>query len=291
MRKNHSYFEGWYFKLQNSRDTLALIPGVHRNGDRINRGFIQVIFRDQSWYVKIPYEDFHYLNRPFRINMGANTFNAHGVYLAIEADHVQIKGRVDFGPFTPLKYDIMGPFAKLPFMECKHGVLSMGHSLTGVLMINGETVDFHGGTGYIEKDAGTSFPKSYLWVQCNRFQHPDCSVMVSIADIPLGPLSFRGCIGVVHFDGTEHRFATYLGVKTQQGSGHLCLRQGKQALSIDLLDCNAHPLKAPDAGDMVRTIHENTDCRGRFRFASDRQIIFDFESDRVAYEVVEPSFD
>ena len=35
------------------------------------------------------------------------------------------------------------------------------------------------GLGYAEKDSGTSFPRSYLWMQCNDFSEP-CSVMVSI---------------------------------------------------------------------------------------------------------------
>ena len=39
-------------------------------------------------------------------------------------------------------------------MQCSHGVISMGHPLEGSVRLNGETIDFSGGTGYIETDRG-----------------------------------------------------------------------------------------------------------------------------------------
>ena len=55
----------------------------------------------------------------------------------------------------------MGPFRFIAGMECSHGVISMMHSLEGTIEINGEIVDFSGGTGYIETDRGRSFPSAY----------------------------------------------------------------------------------------------------------------------------------
>ena len=59
----------------------------------------------------------------------------------------------------------------LPGMECSHGVISMTHALEGALSINGRTLDFTGGTGYIETDRGRSFPHAYLWAQCAWGSH------------------------------------------------------------------------------------------------------------------------
>lgn len=45
----------------------------------------------------------------------------------------------------------MGPFAFVPFMECYHGIVSMDHIIQGELEIDGATVDFSNGRGYMEK--------------------------------------------------------------------------------------------------------------------------------------------
>ncbi len=53
-----------------------------------------------------------------------------------------------------------------------------------MLTINGEPMDLTGGRGYIEKDWGTSFPSAWIWMQCNTFDTPDTSFMLSYARIP-----------------------------------------------------------------------------------------------------------
>ena len=78
----------------------------------------------------------------------------------------------------------MGPFSHLSFMECNHAILSMKHSVSGILMFNGKILNFDQGIGYIEKDWGTSFPSSYLWCQANDFFTRTTSFFLSIATIP-----------------------------------------------------------------------------------------------------------
>lgn len=57
--------------------------------------------------------------------IGQNRFGEKGIRLVIKTPELKIKGKLAFGPLSPLKYDIMGPFALLPFMECRHEVWSM----------------------------------------------------------------------------------------------------------------------------------------------------------------------
>src|SRR5699024_6028111 len=125
-----------------------------------------------------------------------------------------IQGRIGLGSFQPIETTlsqptIMGPFGYLPSMECYHGIVSMNHSLTGNLTINGLTVRFSGGKGYIERDWGTSFPEKYIWVQSNHFEEEKTSLLFSIATIPYHITSFEGFIAVFHLNGKEYRFATY----------------------------------------------------------------------------------
>ena len=62
--------------------------------------------------------------------------------------------------------DIMGSFRFFAGMQCAHGVVSMEHSLSGTLELNGRQLEFSDRTGYIETDRGRSFPSEYLWTQC-----------------------------------------------------------------------------------------------------------------------------
>ena len=59
-----------------------------------------------------------------------------GILLAIHTPELNINGKLHFGPIFPLKYDIMGPFSVLPFLECRHSVQSMRHFVQGRVYVN-----------------------------------------------------------------------------------------------------------------------------------------------------------
>lgn len=180
--------------------------------------------------------------------------------LSIHTPGLSLVGTVHYHEPAPLRYDIMGPFSLLP-METHHTVVSMSHGLSGSLRLNGRPLRFDGGRGYIEGDRGRSFPKQYAWVQCNAFSQ-DASIMLSIAQIPLGPARFWGCIGVVWLGGREYRFATYKGVRILHRSrDRLEVVQGSHRLAVEPAAEIGHKLAAPSGGRMVRTIHENAQTR------------------------------
>ncbi|GAB6168424.1 hypothetical protein JCM1393_08840 [Clostridium carnis] len=182
----------------------------------------------------------------------------------------------------------MGPFSIIPFMECNHGVLSLHHKLSGELKINDNNINFNDGTGYIEKDWGCSFPKTYQWIQCNDFKENKCSIMVSIADIPFMGINFKGCIAVVYYKGKEYRLATYNGVKIlKYNSSGLIIQRGKYRLEIEIFQGLAQKLLAPNIGHMTRPIYENASCKGRFKFYIKNKIEFDFYSENTSFEYVD----
>jgi hypothetical protein len=193
---------------------------------------------------------------------------------------------IAYGSFAPLCSDIMGPFRFLP-MECRHGVLSMAHTLQGSVTMDGHLHRFDSGLGYAEKDSGISFPRSYLWMQCNDFQEP-CSVMISIAHIQFCGSSFRGCICAVLYRSREYRLATYRGVKIQAFTPeHICLAQGSLLLELDIVPPHAgHTLRAPLCGRMSATIRESCNVPLRARLRKGGKTIFDLQSDHAAYEFV-----
>lgn len=203
----HSYFYGWYYRCQSDTQTLAIIPSVHKTKDG-DHCAIQLIMDAEAFHVPFPYRDFR--KDRSQIGIGSNRFGDEGIHLDIHTPELHAIGDLRFGPFSPLRYDIMGPFRYVPFMQCRHSVFSMKHTVHGEISINGMPYIFWDATGYMEGDRGHSFPKEYLWTQCS---FPEGSLMLSVADIPFGPFRFTGIIGIVHLHGKEYRIATYLGAK------------------------------------------------------------------------------
>ncbi len=127
---------------------------------------------------------------------------------------MKMEAAFGLGPFHPIRKtllmpNMMGFFAYIPDMECYHDVISMNHRFHGLLRVDDQVIGFHEGKGYIEKDWGTSFPKKYIWIQCNHFKKENLSVFCSAADIPFRKKSFTGFICCLVIDQTEYRFATY----------------------------------------------------------------------------------
>lgn len=273
------WFYGWYFKCQSGTQTLAVIPAVHQAG-RKRACSIQIITEEQSWVVSLPDETFRQKGR--MISIGRNRFGERGIRLAICAQGLKAKGRLEFGKLFPLKYNIMGPFSLIPFLECRHSIWSMKHTVQGTVHINGVAYSFDQAEGYWEGDRGRSFPREYIWTQCS---FPEGALMLSVADIPLAGFHFRGIIGVVLLGGREYRLATYMGAKAAEiRNGRVKIIQGSLRLEAELMEGTGKPLQAPAKGNMIRMIHESAACRARYRFRINEKTLLDFETDRASFE-------
>lgn len=268
------FFEGWYFKQRAGDYMLALIPGRAADG-----AFVQLI--DSSGTRNFPMPDFSAVGDTVRT--GDCLFSPHGVRLSLPG----VEGTLRYEGLTPLRSDIMGPFAHLP-MQCRHGVVSMSHRVTGLVTVDGVPHRFDGSTGYCEKDSGRSFPRSYLWIQCNDFPEP-LSIMTALAHIPFLGFSFTGCLAVVMHGGREYRFATYSGVRIEERTaGRLRLRQGRRTLELDFEPlAPGRELRAPERGQMTGRIRESCDARLRVKLTEGGRTILTAESGRATCEMVE----
>ena len=273
------YFCGWYFKCQSDTQTLAIIPAFHKSGDKRSYS-IQLITDTGAWHIDFPDQQFHQKHLPVRI--GENYFSPKGIRLHLDTPACSAVGSLRFSSIAPIRYDIMGPFQYLPFLECRHSVVSMQHRVNGALRINGMTYRFRNDDGYIEGDRGYSFPKRYAWTH-SFFDGG--SLMLSVADIPLGPVCFTGVIGVIHWQGKEYRLATYLGGKAVRiQNGEIVIRQGDMVFSANLIEKRSHPLRAPVNGNMRRIIHESAACRAAYSLRQNGRTLFTFETSKASFE-------
>ena len=90
-------------------------------------------------------------------------------------------------PYAPT---IMGPFSYVS-MECVHSIISLRHTVSGTIRLNNRCFQIHG-SGYMEKDRGTSFPSAYAWFQSNNCEDTASCFFFSLAHIPFLTGSFQG---------------------------------------------------------------------------------------------------
>ena len=279
---NQPYFEGWYLKHQNEERSIAMIPSYHQEEDGSKSASLQIITEENSFQLCFPEAEFAGGKRHFHAELGGAEFSERGCRMQVREKGVWLEGKLNYGPLTPLKSDIMGPFQFLPGMQCKHRVYSLTHRVDGRLSLNGKEYIFRDGTGYIEGDRGCSFPEAYLWTQYND-KH--VSVMASAAKIPAGRFSFLGCIGVIWIKGKEYRLGSYLGAKVIYADAKkLILRQKDTLFTAELQEDKAQALHAPVEGAMKRMIRENLACRVHYQLIRKGKILLDFTDARASFE-------
>ena len=302
---NMNYFEGWYFKQvsKNLDVVYSFIPGVSLNPERPH-AFIQVIngITGETQYVEYPLSSFSYDKKKLWVKIADSVFTRDSIDLYIDSPLIHLSGQLYFSnaidyPKTIFSPGIMGWYSFVPFMECKHGVVSVSHQIEGSLKINELNIDFTNGKGYIEKDWGRSFPESWIWLQSNHFQHSDACIMISIAKIPWIGSHFSGFLAFLYLDGKFYKFSTYnnskitaLSYKNQ--TVHIELKNKEYKLVVNAYLKNSGILMAPIAGKMNRRIKESvdseieitlTDSKGNYEY-KDKAV-------RTGLEVIDGIFD
>ncbi|MBN1934917.1 MAG: hypothetical protein JW934_09650 [Anaerolineae bacterium] len=224
--KKPPFFEGWYYKLVDAavQHRCAVIPGVFLGpAPEAGHCFVQVFdgVSGRATYHRYPLHEFQAAQGAFDVRIGSNHFGRDHLYLDIQDDQGAITGDLNFEGLTPWPVTLaspgaMGWYAWAPWMQCYHGVLSFDHAIHGKWAVNGQTVDWEGGRGYMEKDWGRAFPLGWVWMQSNHFEQPGTSLMVSAAHVPWLGRSFPGfTIGLWH-ERRLYRFATYTGARIER---------------------------------------------------------------------------
>jgi hypothetical protein len=300
LNKNR-YFEGWYFKhVSANRDhVFSFIPGVSLTKTD-KHAFIQVIdgISGKTWNVKYELSEFDYSKKEFHVRVGKSSFSEKGMELDIDTPDLKINGKIFYGDFV--KYPssvfspgIMGWYSFVPFMECKHGIGSVLHSLKGSLFINNSEISFSDGTGYIEKDWGTSFPESWIWLHCNTFEKPGSSFTFSVAKIPWLGSFFIGHICFLYVEGRFHLFATYNGSKIIKLTFHapvleIEMKNKTHTLKVKAIQNRSGDLKAPVTGEMNRIIKESVDSEIEIElFNNQNKLVFTEKGSRAGLEIIE----
>ncbi|MCL2696339.1 MAG: tocopherol cyclase family protein [Clostridiales bacterium] len=304
----HGFFDGWYFKQENTAHTLCVIVARHRARGGALGGSVQVFAsgRPQATPAAIncslptahcslsaergsatfffPAEAMRWAH-PKRgvICMGENRFSAEGLRLDLRDDGQEIAGDLRFSSPALPAYDIMGPFACVPFLECRHRVLTLCHRADGQILWNGQAYNFDQSPAYAEGDCGSSFPRRYLWTHAAG---RNWSLMLSVADVPTLFGTFRGVAGFVYLNGKELRVATYCGARAEALScGGAAIRQGQWRLAVTAAEpANARTLLAPARGCMTRLVRESPRLPVRVLLTRGDDILIDEVCESASFE-------
>lgn len=301
--RKHKYFEGWYFKhvSKDKEKVLSIIPGIALDDNRI--AFIQIIngITGETSFVEYPIESFKFNKNSFSIQIGKSFFSEKKILLNIDKGNIKVTGEIAYSNLSRFEGDfkipnVMGWYAYVPGMECKHGLLSMNHELEGELMVNMEKIDFNGGKGYIEKDYGKSFPESWMWLQCNHFEKEDVSLMISIAKIPWLGNFFIGHLCIIKFGDKVYNLSKYTGAKIVdfKNEGELVfvnVRNKGYDLELKITPRVSGELVAPVNGKMNRYIKESIDSIVEVNFKErNGNLIFKDTGQRAGLELIEKIF-
>lgn len=270
--KHKHYFEGWYFKHvdKGEQNVICIIPGVSiEENEAKSHAFIQILDGKtyKTYYVRYNIEEFSFSKKSFEFTIGNNHFSDKGIKLNIENEDIVLKGSLAYSkpvhwPSGITSPSSMGWYAYIPIMECYHGVLSLQHNILGQLRLNDRVVDFDGGKGYMEKDWGTSFPSSWVWLQSNHFDIENISLMLSIARIPWRQKSFTGLISGLWYENKIYRFATYTGsnidyLQLRDDEISIKISDKNYSLFIDARPGKSGSLQAPIKGAMTGNVMES----------------------------------
>ncbi len=294
--RSKNYFEGWYIKLVTARKdrAIAVIPGISY-GKTASHAFVQVMdgTNADSTYHRFETSAFQPSSHAFELRIGENSFSSKGIGINLGGLH----GEIHFTdhicwPRTFLRPGIMGWYSFVPFMQCYHGLVSMNHTLTGILEVDGKSIDFTGGKGYIEKDWGSSFPKSWIWTQCNHFEEKrEVSVMASVAHIPWLGSSFIGFLALIWTGNAIKIFTTYSGAEMQamlqEDQVTLGFRDKTDQLVIKAKMAPGVDLVSPIVGEMVGKINESLQATQEVTFTQNGQKVIQTRGTTAGLEISE----
>lgn len=275
--KHKKFFEGWYFKIVDKKNNykLAIIPGIsYGNDESEHHSFLQIINGStcDSHYLSYDVNDFNYNNSKFRICVHSNIFTLENMNLSIDSDDLSIHGNIIFKnlikwPSNIINPGSMGFYNYLKFMECYSQVCALNGSVIGDLNINNSNIDFTGGKVYIEKNWGSSFPKSWLWIQSNSFKSRKASVTCSLGTIPFPIKDFTGFLIGVTLENEFYSFTTINRSKIHFEciEDDIYLVATKKDLKLTLRTyTNPNDflvLKTPNLGSMTSTVKETINGR------------------------------
>lgn len=270
-RKTKCYFEGWYLRLSAANDpwNFALIPGISIGPDGKAVSFLQFIESEgTSHYIPFGFDEFYASDQSMDIRIGRQRINRHSISIDLRERGLDLIAELEpeesagFGD-QDHSLNVMGWASKVPKLPCYHHIIHMSCKLRGKVIWKDEIFDFSGGTAYMEKDWGSTFPEKWSWMQSSKFDNVSGALSAVVSGIQLGPLYIPAGVAAFQLDDRRYLWSSASGhlFRSRIGDGIADLRfyNGRHQLKLEAQAGRSAPLIAPAQGEMNRVIRESMD--------------------------------
>lgn len=231
--------------------------------------YLQIVTKDKSFVIKEP---------------DKSILSNSGIKLNINSMDYNFKCELYFTKSVALEKQPISFFEKLP-LQCKLKVNSLHYEITGNVTIDGKKHCFDGGVGYSHTVSGKTYPKGFLWLQCNDALENDNSVVVALSHFPLGITSTTVGFAVVLANGTQYMMSTLNGAKLlAYGESLINIKCGKDELIITPLEnSNYQTYLVPHGNELTRSIKECVNMSAHILFTHKDEVIIDNVSNTMSF--------
>lgn len=251
------YFEGWYHKFtcNENKTSFILIFGylAHRNE---KNAFIQVASSvdRQVHYYKFSIDELKISKNTIRL--GENFFNRSEVFLNLP--NIKMNCRQLSTSTSTINTSFIGLKKFVPFVDCKHEVLSFDSMLQGEITYNQKT--YKGKfTHYSETSWGKTFPENYFWLHANCFENnPNASFLIARAKPKFLGIKSNQILGYFHHNNEICVFRTG-NTKMEFNAAQKTIELRNKTISLQIKYKKGLPvsLKGPRNGQMQNNVIEH----------------------------------
>lgn len=262
-----NYFEGWFQKIYSAEHNASfiIIYGYATQNSIESFGFIQLLLPDGE-------PRFLYFHKnevscdPTRhvFKMGRQILSTEAICIQCNDINIQLN-LLGNKPIRTLK-NSMGYTYFVPGLPCYHAVLNPSHQVSGTIQAGQHHYSLDRATGYLEKNWGNSFPKSYFWMHAVDPLNPKISMLFSRAEIKWMGYNFIRHVGYFNNDGSalDLRLFKDFQLRTaaaEQNQRLLRLGTKEVQLEVGIKHGKKVMFKGPANGNLSRTIPHHADAQ------------------------------
>jgi tocopherol cyclase len=292
-KKSKNYFEGWYFRVTNSKtnDNYAFIFAITQDVNDPH-SFIQSYNgkTNKSYYYRFDKKAFSYDKKTNTIHIGENYLNEQELYFkndmitfhATSSNHQYLKR-------YQLNNSAMGFFSITP-LECFQEIIFLDADVNFDITTDG-VLSTNTGKSYMEKTYGTNFPKKWIWAQSNYSQN-DSKISFSVGIVSLLFFRIKGFFLILYYQGKEERFGNFnfsrIDVeKIDETTNKIKIKKGRKLIELTVKTNSPIKIVGPrKKGIMDLDVFESINASASIKVYRKKVLIFEDSYTNVGLELM-----
>ncbi|NLH47066.1 MAG: hypothetical protein GX444_00525 [Myxococcales bacterium] len=252
---SNPYYEGWFFRVLAAPDTtFAFIYGVQNPGvpDADSSSSYVVVARngEPAATTLYPVDAFDASRQRLAVRVGDNVATADGLAGSLTDDGEDIRWNLRF-TIEDYWAETMGLLTNIPGLPVNWYVGMLRGRADGEIIWKGESFAVEGAPIYSDKNWGTVFPTSYIWIQAGGTSPEQDALAFAGGDIGVmaGMFIWRGAGRNYEMRSQDLNTLVDIWAAADQGRVRIDLRQGDTRLVLDGAFGDDEPVLLPAPTD------------------------------------------